>query len=75
MQAYILENPVINLALSTYLSKLYHKYGHYLEPLNATLLTSNYIVPLDRPLTRQEEGVPLDWPLTREKNEGEQYGC
>ena len=39
----LINNPVINIALSTYSCTLYHKYGHYLAPLTATLLTSGYI--------------------------------
>ena len=42
----LIENPVINLALSTYNCKLYHDYGHYLAPLTAGLLTSGHIKSL-----------------------------
>jgi hypothetical protein len=37
------ENPVINLALSTFTCGLYHEYGHYLAPLTAGLLTSAHV--------------------------------
>ena len=39
----LIENPVINLTLSTYTCKLYHNYGHYLAPLTAGLLTSGHV--------------------------------
>ena len=39
----LIENPVINLALSTYTCNLYHNYGHYLAPLTAGLLTSGHV--------------------------------
>ena len=39
----LIENPVINLALSTYTCKLYHNYGHYLAPLTAGLMTSGHV--------------------------------
>ena len=47
----LIENPVVNLALSTYTCNLYHSYGHYLAPLTATLLTSGHIkgAPTEQP--------------------------
>lgn len=43
----LIENPVINLALSTYTCKLYHDYGHLLAPLTAGLLTSGHIKSIE----------------------------
>ena len=43
MSESLIENPVINLALSTYTCKLYHSYGHFLAPLTAGLITSGHI--------------------------------
>ena len=51
----LIENPVVNLVLSTYTCSLYHRYGHYLVPLTTALLTSGHIkgtpkLPIDEQL-------------------------
>ena len=51
----LIENPVINLALSTYTCKLYHNYGHYLAPLTAGLLTSGHVKATNPPSEPQKE--------------------
>ena len=51
----LIENPVINLALSTYTCNLYHNYGHYLAPLTAGLLTSGHVKEALPPPCQTEE--------------------
>ena len=51
----LIENPVINLALSTYTCKLYHNYGHYLAPLTAGLMTSGHVKAGPLPILQQPE--------------------
>ena len=55
----LIENPVINLALSTYTCKLYHNYGHYLAPLTAGLLTSGHVKATNPPSEPQKEETKL----------------
>ena len=45
----LIENPVINLAISTYTCKLYYNYGHYLAPLTAGLMTSGHVKAAPQP--------------------------
>ena len=54
----LIENPVINLTLSTYTCKLYHNYGHYLAPLTAGLLTSGHVK--EAPLQAKPEVLEED---------------
>ena len=56
----LIENPVINLALSTYTCKLYHDYGHYLAPLTAGLLTSGHVKATNPPPEPQKEETNQD---------------
>lgn len=64
----LIENPVINLALSTWTCKLYHDYGHYLAPLTAGLLTSGHIEqnyqpqPLTMAVNQTEQSNADDFP-------------
>ena len=64
----LIENPVINLALSTYTCNLYHNYGHYLAPLTAGLLTSGHLkkVQLSSPCQTEEskEDAEVDTTAT-----------
>lgn len=64
----LIENPVINLALSTYTCNLYHNYGHYLAPLTAGLLTSGHVkeVPLPSPCQteKSKEDAEVDTAAT-----------
>lgn len=51
----LIENPVINLALSTYTCKLYHDWGHYLAPLTAGLMTSGHVKSAPPPSSEPDQ--------------------
>ena len=65
----LIENPVINLALSTYTCNLYHNYGHYLAPLTAGLLTSGHVKEAPPPSPPSPPSPPCQTEESKEDAE------
>ena len=64
------EGPFIELALNKWTSSMYHRFGHYLGPVEALLLTSNHVQKIndDRVVPERPEE---ETTVKREEAEGD----